>query len=155
MSTPERGNASCPRCGAPLGDDQTIADCWTSSSPLNAPDGTQESRTSTYPGATGSRVFYGGNESPGFWEFLGSLNPLEVIRRYLNDRHERAKDRTGAQDHRRQVNLTLAGTLDRIDEQRCHGAAGSRRERELDLVAVDRDGTVVVLAGALDVARRP
>ncbi|WP_435177334.1 hypothetical protein [Actinacidiphila sp. bgisy145] len=46
--------------GAPLGDDQTIADCWTSASPLNAPDGTQESRASTYPGVTGGRVFYGG-----------------------------------------------------------------------------------------------
>jgi hypothetical protein len=31
--------------------------------------------------------------SPGFWEFLGSLNPLEVMRKYLNDRHERRKDR--------------------------------------------------------------
>lgn len=32
-------------------------------------------------------------ESPGFWEFLGALNPLEVIRQYLNDRHERRRDR--------------------------------------------------------------
>jgi hypothetical protein len=31
-------------------------------------------------------------ESPGWWEFLGKLNPLEVLRQYLNDRHERAKD---------------------------------------------------------------
>jgi hypothetical protein len=31
--------------------------------------------------------------SPGFFEFLGALNPLEVLRRYLNDRHERQKDR--------------------------------------------------------------
>jgi len=31
--------------------------------------------------------------SPGFWEFLGTLNPLEVLRKYLNDRHERRKDR--------------------------------------------------------------
>jgi len=31
--------------------------------------------------------------SPGFWEFLGKINPLEVIRIYLNDRHERRKDR--------------------------------------------------------------
>ena len=31
-------------------------------------------------------------ESPGFWEFLGKLNPLEQIRLYLNDRHERRKD---------------------------------------------------------------
>ncbi|MFF4897909.1 hypothetical protein [Streptomyces sp. NPDC001068] len=46
--------------GAPLGDDQTVADCWTSTSPLNPPDGTQESRASSYPGVTGSRVFYGG-----------------------------------------------------------------------------------------------
>lgn len=30
--------------------------------------------------------------STGFWEFLGSLNPLEVIRSFLNDRHERRKD---------------------------------------------------------------
>ena len=32
-------------------------------------------------------------QSPGFWEFLGSLNPLEQIREYLKDRHERQKDR--------------------------------------------------------------
>lgn len=31
--------------------------------------------------------------SPGFWEVLGNLNPLEVLRQYLNDRHERRKDR--------------------------------------------------------------
>lgn len=31
-------------------------------------------------------------DSPGFWEVLGTLNPLEVIRQYLKDRHERRKD---------------------------------------------------------------
>ncbi len=31
--------------------------------------------------------------SPGFWEFAGSLNPLETLRKYLSDRHERSKDR--------------------------------------------------------------
>lgn len=31
-------------------------------------------------------------QSPGFWEFVGSLNPLEVLRNFLNDRHERSKD---------------------------------------------------------------
>lgn len=31
--------------------------------------------------------------SPGFWDFLGKMNPLEVMRQYLNDRHERRKDR--------------------------------------------------------------
>src|SRR5262245_38894272 len=30
--------------------------------------------------------------SPGFWEFLGSLNPLEVLRKWASDRHERRKD---------------------------------------------------------------
>lgn len=32
-------------------------------------------------------------ESLGFWEFLGSLNPLQQIREYLNDRHERRQDK--------------------------------------------------------------
>ena len=32
-------------------------------------------------------------QSPGFWEFLGRLSPLEVVRQYLADRHERRKDR--------------------------------------------------------------
>lgn len=31
-------------------------------------------------------------QSPGFWEVLGSLNPLQQIREYLKDRHERKKD---------------------------------------------------------------
>ena len=32
-------------------------------------------------------------ESPGFWEFAASLNPLQQIREYLNDRHRRRQDR--------------------------------------------------------------
>lgn len=32
-------------------------------------------------------------ESPGFWEFFASLNPLQQIREYLNDRHKRRQDR--------------------------------------------------------------
>jgi len=31
-------------------------------------------------------------ESPGAWDFIAKLNPLEVIRQGLNDRHERRKD---------------------------------------------------------------
>ena len=31
--------------------------------------------------------------SPGFWQFLGALNPLEVMRHYLCDRHQRRQDR--------------------------------------------------------------
>jgi hypothetical protein len=30
--------------------------------------------------------------SPGSWDFIGALNPLEVLRKYLSDRHERRKD---------------------------------------------------------------
>jgi hypothetical protein len=32
-------------------------------------------------------------QSPGFWEFLGTLNALETLRKYVADRHERRKDR--------------------------------------------------------------
>lgn len=35
--------------------------------------------------------------SPGFWEVLGSLNPLQQLREYLKDRHERLKDKGGRQ----------------------------------------------------------
>jgi hypothetical protein len=31
--------------------------------------------------------------SPGSWDFLAKLNPLEVIRHFLTDRHERRKDK--------------------------------------------------------------
>ena len=31
--------------------------------------------------------------SPGFWEFLGSLNPLRELSEFRKDRHERRKDR--------------------------------------------------------------
>lgn len=31
-------------------------------------------------------------QSPGAWDFLGALNPLETLRKYLADRHERKKD---------------------------------------------------------------
>lgn len=32
-------------------------------------------------------------QSPGYWEFLGSLNPLQQLREYLNDRHKRRQDK--------------------------------------------------------------
>jgi hypothetical protein len=32
-------------------------------------------------------------ESPGFWEVMGSLSPLQQLREYLNDRHRRRQDR--------------------------------------------------------------
>jgi len=36
--------------------------------------------------------------SPGYWDFIGKLNPLEVLRQYLNDRHERRKDKNYKED---------------------------------------------------------
>jgi hypothetical protein len=41
--------------------------------------------------------------SEGFWDFVGALNPLEVLRKYISDRHERAKDdryRSAAEEQR-------------------------------------------------------
>lgn len=32
-------------------------------------------------------------QSPGFWEFIGGMNPLQQLREYLKDRHERRKDK--------------------------------------------------------------
>ena len=37
--------------------------------------------------------------SPGAWDFLGKLNPLDVIRQYLTDRHERRKDKEYREAH--------------------------------------------------------
>lgn len=37
-------------------------------------------------------------ESPGWAEFFASLNPLETLRKYLNDRYERRKDREWRED---------------------------------------------------------
>ena len=31
--------------------------------------------------------------SPGFWDFMGTLNPMEVVRQSVCDHHERRKDR--------------------------------------------------------------
>jgi hypothetical protein len=41
-------------------------------------------------------------ESPGFWDFVGKLNPLEVLRQYLSDRHERIKDKSYRNDLERE-----------------------------------------------------
>lgn len=56
-------------------------------------------------------------ESPGFWEFLGSLNPLGQICRYLTERHERRKDREYREDSERE-RLELENKLiqQQIDE---------------------------------------
>ena len=70
--------------------------------------------------------------SPGFWEFLGKINPLEVIRLYLNDRHERRKDRVyreSAEERRlRLENLKLENEV-----------IASRVKIAKELGATDRD----------------
>jgi hypothetical protein len=72
--------------------------------------------------------------SPGFWEFLGKLSPLEVLRQYLNDRHERRKDldyREGAEKRRlRLENLKLENEAikGRIEIPKSLGAS----ERDLE-----------------------
>jgi hypothetical protein len=48
--------------------------------------------------------------SPGFFEFLGMLNPLNTIREYLNDRHERRKDKLYREPLEREK-LTLENEL--------------------------------------------
>ncbi len=57
--------------------------------------------------------------SPGFWEFAGALNPLEVLRQYLNDRHERRKDdeyRSRAEAER----LAIENAVGRLDVLRSY-----------------------------------
>ena len=49
-------------------------------------------------------------ESPGFWEFAASLNPLQQIREYLNDRHKRRQDRE-YREHSERERLELENEL--------------------------------------------
>ncbi|MFJ5215981.1 hypothetical protein ACIP98_14790 [Streptomyces sp. NPDC088354] len=46
--------------GAPDGDTQYVPDCWEASSPMKAPGAVLASLSSSVPGQTGSRTFYGG-----------------------------------------------------------------------------------------------
>ena len=68
--------------------------------------------------------------SPGFWDFLGKLSPLEVMRLYLQDRHERRKDREyrEAAERERLFWENKARQISVIDQAievaRKHGASG-------------------------------
>ena len=45
-------------------------------------------------------------ESPGVWEFLGALNPLQQLREYAKERHERRKDKEWREaEEQRQMEL--------------------------------------------------
>lgn len=98
--------------------------------------------------------------SPGFWEFLGSLNPLEVTRQYLNDRHERRKDRkyreTAEQRRMALENLGRENAVlkERIEIMRGLGATNSDLAPLLNdlvykpLTALDRYQDVQVIDSA-------
>jgi hypothetical protein len=54
----------------------------------------EEPQTLSVQSLQGQLIFHGASfASPGFWDFLGKLNPLEVVREFLNDRHRRRQDR--------------------------------------------------------------
>ena len=58
-------------------------------------------------------------ESPGFWEVVGSLNVLETLRKYLNDRDERRKDKEYRESaERRKLDLENEDLLNRVLEGR-------------------------------------
>jgi len=65
-------------------------------------------------------------QSPGFWEVLGTLNPLLQIREYLKDRHERCKDKKyrSAQEERK---LKLENEL--LQQSLMHGELDIFRKR--------------------------
>lgn len=62
---------------------------FPSSAPYQGPPLTAESIPPTFR-LTVERVQI---ESPGFWEVMASMNPLQQIREFLNDRHKRRQDR--------------------------------------------------------------
>lgn len=106
--------------------------------------------------------------SPGFWEFLGTLNPLEVLRKYLNDRHERHKDRDYRESAERRrlelENLSLENKVisERIQLLKANGATDQdlsplvNRLIYKPLVALDRyqDKGVIEHAEILPIERK-
>lgn len=64
-------------------------------------------------------------QSPGFWEVLGSLNPLQQIREYLKDRHERKKDNNyKSRQEEELADLEITERRDRIINQRIETLKG-------------------------------
>lgn len=69
-------------------------------------------------------------ESPGFWEFVGSLNPLEQIRIYLQERHERRKDK----DYRNDAEARRLHAEARITELQAERLSIRVEAEKLDLL---------------------
>jgi hypothetical protein len=95
--------------------------------------------------------------SPGFWEFAGSLNPLGQARGYLNERHERCKDKDFRNDIERQKLLAEArltevavrrAELDvtRTQYEIAAQIVGADEARKLAAAALSELGTVVAAA---------
>lgn len=64
-------------------------------------------------------------QSPGFWEVLGSLNPLQQIREYIKDRHERKKDEKFRSRQEEEIGeLEIQERRDRIINQRIETLRG-------------------------------
>jgi len=64
-------------------------------------------------------------QSPGFWEVLGSLNPLQQIREYIKDRHERKKDNNYRSRQEEEIaELEIQERKDRIINQRIQTLKG-------------------------------
>lgn len=64
-------------------------------------------------------------QSLGFWEVLGSLNPLQQIREYIKDRHERKKDKEYRCRQEEEIGeLEIQERKDRIINQRIETLRG-------------------------------
>jgi hypothetical protein len=64
-------------------------------------------------------------QSPGFWEVLGSLNPLQQIGEYIKDRHERKKDEKYRSRQEEEIGeLEIQERRDRIVNQRIETLRG-------------------------------
>ncbi len=89
--------------------------------------------------------------SPGFWEFLGSLNPLEQIRRYLQDRHERIKD-NAYRNRQEEVRLQLENLNKAVD---ISGKLKLLRERGVSVSEAQRtvDNHIITLTEELSKAQ--
>ena len=80
--------------------------------------------------------------SPGFWEFLGTLSPLEVMRNALNDRHRRRQDREYREEaERRRLDLQN----DYLETEVLRDRIALAREAGLSDAQINRNGQSVHL----------
>lgn len=76
--------------------------------------------------------------SPGFWEFLGALNPLTFINDFLQARHERRKDRDYREDaERRRMDLENQLLETRVVQERLQlaNALGMHPREQIELLS--------------------